>query len=78
MLTLPKVFLTLCISSITRELPGNVPFDTKVSLIASFQKEWPDVKDLCFEEVRGYMLDVLRECIAEKFERYSYLQSRVR
>jgi len=63
--------------SITRELPGNVPFDTKVSLIDSFQETWQTMKDTCFDNIREYMLETLCECITKTFKRYGNLQSHV-
>ena len=66
------------IRSITRELPDNIPFEAKVSLIESFQRSWKTATMTCFHRVRDSTLKILVEIISKQFERYSNLQSHLR
>ncbi|KAJ7735808.1 P-loop containing nucleoside triphosphate hydrolase protein [Mycena metata] len=63
--------------SITRELPGNIPFSAKKSLITAFQSTWLDCAAHCFNLVKHSMLALLMRCIGEKFGRYELLQARL-
>ncbi|KAA1467040.1 hypothetical protein DENSPDRAFT_926310 [Dentipellis sp. KUC8613] len=64
--------------SITRELPNNVPFPAKVTLIAQSQGRWPSAADACFTRVERNVLRILLKCVAVKFGRWEYLHSHVR
>ncbi|KAJ7185818.1 P-loop containing nucleoside triphosphate hydrolase protein [Mycena filopes] len=63
--------------SITRELPGNIPFSAKKSLITAFQQTWLTCAADCFNLVKTSMLALLMRCIGEKFGRYELLQTRL-
>ncbi|KAF7360121.1 hypothetical protein MVEN_00740500 [Mycena venus] len=68
--------------SITRELPGNIPFSAKKTLITAFQNTWltcaVDCFNRSFESVKHSMLALLMRCIDEKFGRYEHLQARLK
>jgi hypothetical protein len=64
--------------SITRELPDNIPFEAKVSLIESFQRSWGPATKTCFHRVRDATLKTLYEVINKQFERYVNLQNQLR
>ncbi|KAJ7037326.1 P-loop containing nucleoside triphosphate hydrolase protein [Mycena alexandri] len=64
--------------SITRELPGNIPFSAKKTLITSFQHTWLACARDCFNAVKKSMLALLMRCIDEKFGRYELLQTRLK
>ncbi|KAJ6582935.1 P-loop containing nucleoside triphosphate hydrolase protein [Mycena vulgaris] len=64
--------------SITRELPGNIPFSSKKSLITAFQQSWLTSAAACFDSVKHAMLALLMRCIDEKFGRYELLQTRMK
>ncbi|KAF9066275.1 P-loop containing nucleoside triphosphate hydrolase protein [Rhodocollybia butyracea] len=53
--------------SLTRELPNNVPYDAKASLIVQFQKTWPKAVDTCFESVEAATLAILFKMIDSHF-----------
>ncbi|KAJ7143314.1 P-loop containing nucleoside triphosphate hydrolase protein [Mycena crocata] len=65
-------------TSITRELPGNIPFSSKKSLITAFQQTWVKAAAACFDLVKQSMLALLMRCVDEKFGRYELLQSRLK
>ncbi|KAI0650981.1 P-loop containing nucleoside triphosphate hydrolase protein [Trametes meyenii] len=62
-------------ASVTRELPGNVPYAAKVALIRAFQDDWVDTALACFEEVLGMFKDAVAEAVREVFERYANLKA---
>ncbi|KAJ6557932.1 P-loop containing nucleoside triphosphate hydrolase protein [Mycena capillaripes] len=64
--------------SITRELPGNIPFSAKKSLITAFQQTWLTCAVDCFALVKHSMLALLMRCIDERFGRYEALQTRLK
>ncbi|TFY75946.1 hypothetical protein EWM64_g8066 [Hericium alpestre] len=64
--------------SITRELPNNVPFMAKVVLIDRFQETWAAAATVCFDEVRQEMVDILLDCVANRFGRWDQLHAQVR
>ncbi|KAJ6614595.1 P-loop containing nucleoside triphosphate hydrolase protein [Mycena sp. CBHHK59/15] len=64
--------------SITRQLPGNIPFEAKKSLITAFQQTWLSSTVECFDSVKYAMLALLMRCIDERFGRYELLQRRLK
>ncbi|KAJ3722601.1 P-loop containing nucleoside triphosphate hydrolase protein [Lentinula raphanica] len=64
--------------SLTRELPNNVPYESKASLIVRFQTTWPEAVDECFEAVEAATLKVLQDMIERYFGRFNLLQSHIR
>ncbi|KAJ7915221.1 hypothetical protein B0H13DRAFT_1610747, partial [Mycena leptocephala] len=71
--------LTSCVHrSITRELPGNIPFSAKKTLITAFQHTWLACARDCFNAVKQSMVALLMRCIDEKFGRYELLQTRLK
>ncbi|KAF7351392.1 hypothetical protein MSAN_01570900 [Mycena sanguinolenta] len=64
--------------SITRELPGNIPFSAKKTLITAFQQTWYACAAECFNTVKQSMLALLIRCIDEKFGRYNLLRKRLK
>ncbi|KIJ68612.1 hypothetical protein HYDPIDRAFT_106826 [Hydnomerulius pinastri MD-312] len=63
--------------SVTRELPDNVPFQSKVTLIQDFQRTWEASAIRCLNEVRGSMLAALCASIEEQFSRHEHLRRHV-
>ncbi|KAK7044850.1 P-loop containing nucleoside triphosphate hydrolase protein [Favolaschia claudopus] len=63
--------------SITRELPGNIPFSAKKTLIAAFQSTWLACAVKCFDSVKESMFSLLMRCINDQFGRYSRLQNKL-
>ncbi|KAK6964722.1 hypothetical protein R3P38DRAFT_3157156 [Favolaschia claudopus] len=63
--------------SITRELPGNIPFSAKKTLIAAFQSTWLGCAVKCFDSVKESMFSLLMRCINDQFGRYSRLQNKL-
>lgn len=59
----------------TRELPGNVPYAAKVSLIQTFQQGWEEIAKECFEEVQEIFKDTVADVIHDEFDRYSNLKA---
>ncbi|KAJ3866155.1 P-loop containing nucleoside triphosphate hydrolase protein [Lentinula novae-zelandiae] len=64
--------------SLTRELPNNVPYEAKASLMARFQESWPKAVDDCFRSVESDTLAVLTKMIEKHFGRFSLLQSQMK
>ncbi|KAE9397400.1 P-loop containing nucleoside triphosphate hydrolase protein, partial [Gymnopus androsaceus JB14] len=64
--------------SITRELPNNVPYEAKASLIVRFQATWPKAVDECFQRVEDVTLKLLFKLVEERFGRFALLQSHIR
>ncbi|KAJ7099999.1 P-loop containing nucleoside triphosphate hydrolase protein [Mycena belliarum] len=73
---LPDIRLHIA-KSITRELPGNIPFSAKKSLITAFQHSWLKFVKDCFDAVKHAMLALLMRCIDDKFGRYELLKTRM-
>ncbi|KAG7448030.1 P-loop containing nucleoside triphosphate hydrolase protein [Guyanagaster necrorhizus] len=65
-------------SSLTRELPNNVPFEAKVELINAFQATWHVSVMNCFNRVQGCTYEVLIKCIEKDFSRYVILQGHLK
>lgn len=65
-------------SCVTRELPNNVPYAAKRSLIHRFQETWPQVAQNCFEEVRIIFQGVLEELSHSHFGSYDTLKAAAR
>ena len=65
-------------SSITRELPGNVPYAAKLSLFRGFQDSWEGSALSCFERVQEVFQAALSALIQKYFERYGNLMATVR
>lgn len=63
--------------AVTRELPDNVPYAVKVSLIQQSQATWEALSQACFERVRGTFQGVLDELVNKLFARYDRLRSRM-
>ncbi|KAH7912598.1 P-loop containing nucleoside triphosphate hydrolase protein [Hygrophoropsis aurantiaca] len=61
--------------SITRELPDNIPFQSKVSLIDAFQETWGIAAKECAEKVCSSLQTFLLESIKQTFGRYDNLQN---
>ena len=61
----------------TRELPNNVPYAAKMSLIHNFQQCWERVVIDCFEEVHQAFKVVLNDLAARYFGRYDVLKAAV-
>ena len=59
----------------TRELPNNVPYAAKRSLIRSFQQSWEAAAMTCFEEVHRVFKEVLENLARRHFERYTTLHA---
>ncbi|KAF8162470.1 P-loop containing nucleoside triphosphate hydrolase protein [Mycena galopus ATCC 62051] len=74
---LPDIRLHIA-RSITRELPGNIPFSAKKTLITAFQQTWLACAVNCFNSVKQSMLALLMRCVDEKFGRYLPLQKRLK
>lgn len=64
-------------SSITRELPYNVPFPAKLTLIQSFQTEWPEEVRECLDQVQKVLREVVVDSVNRKFGRWEGLKRRV-
>ena len=64
--------------AVTRELPNNIPYPAKRSLIQDFQNSWGTHMMRCFERVQANFKNVLGELIRERFERFHHLKGIVR
>ncbi|KAJ3559507.1 hypothetical protein NM688_g311 [Phlebia brevispora] len=58
-------------SSLTRQLPYNVPFEAKVSLIERIFKEWDQYSTKCFDLVHNATLEEVKDLIDLRFGRYT-------
>lgn len=63
--------------SITRELPDDVPFPCKVTLIKSYQGAWSGLAKTCFKSVKESTLNCLTMQVEEKFGPYTALKNRI-
>lgn len=63
--------------SLTRELPGDVPFGAKVTLMLQFQATWKDLAKTCFSEVRSVMSIVLTKCLEQIIGRFHLLHGQL-
>ncbi|THH28158.1 hypothetical protein EUX98_g6029 [Antrodiella citrinella] len=64
-------------SSITRELPHNVPYSAKVSLIQKYQADWRTFTDKCFNSVCASFERSLVSLIGYQLERFETLRASV-
>lgn len=64
--------------SVTRELPGNIPYEAKVKLIQAYQTAWKRHVQSCFDAVRANIRSTLDEFIKSHFGRYLRLASQMR
>ncbi|KAM5536973.1 hypothetical protein V8D89_009302 [Ganoderma adspersum] len=62
-------------SSITRELPNNVPYSAKRSFIFDFQVSWEQEAMACFQMVHEAFKDTLAELMKQMFERFANLRA---
>ncbi|EKM52205.1 uncharacterized protein PHACADRAFT_198273 [Phanerochaete carnosa HHB-10118-sp] len=63
--------------SLGKELPGNVPYGAKVSLIRNFKVFWEIDTRKCFQDVMRAFEETLSRLIQQHFERYHELKSRL-
>ncbi|KAI0350447.1 hypothetical protein OH77DRAFT_1430922 [Trametes cingulata] len=61
-------------ASVTRELPNNIPYPAKRSLIHEYQKTWEMHARACFEGVQAAFKKSLSHSIRERFERFHHLR----
>ncbi|KAI0820102.1 P-loop containing nucleoside triphosphate hydrolase protein [Trametes gibbosa] len=61
-------------ASVTRELPNNIPYPAKRSLIEDFQETWTAQTMVCFERVEKEFKTCLMELVRNRFERFSHLK----
>ncbi|KAF4597337.1 ASTRA complex subunit [Pleurotus pulmonarius] len=73
-----KEGLLLYTKSITRQLPGNVPFSTKVALIQKYQDKWSSFVDQCFDKVQTKYAGFLSRLIEQHFVRHASLVQRLK
>ena len=59
--------LTMCASSLTRQLPFNTPFSAKVALIEKIFESWEDHCSVCFITVYEATIDELHDLSQKHF-----------
>ncbi|PIL25641.1 transporter [Ganoderma sinense ZZ0214-1] len=64
-------------ASITRQLPHNIPYAAKESLIRAFQETWEGSVAQCFEDVQKAFQDTLTAMIELHFAQYNNLKGAV-
>ncbi|KAA1467041.1 hypothetical protein DENSPDRAFT_66992 [Dentipellis sp. KUC8613] len=64
--------------SITRELPNNVPFAVKSSLIREYQEKWPYAANLCLGRVLQDVNRVMMDCVERNLGRWDNLRTHAR
>ncbi|KAI8996213.1 P-loop containing nucleoside triphosphate hydrolase protein [Trametes punicea] len=64
-------------AAVTRELPNNIPYPAKRSLIQEFQKSWAMHTMACFERVQTNFKTHLVELIRSRFERFNHLKGAI-
>lgn len=62
----------------TRELPNNVPFQAKLTLITAAQSTWQASVQTSFEKVFEAMVRLLIGCLENHFRRHELLQSHLK
>ncbi|TFK89209.1 hypothetical protein K466DRAFT_597995 [Polyporus arcularius HHB13444] len=62
-------------SHVTRELPNNVPYAAKISLIIDFQRGWEQSTLRCFEAIQRTVDQFLTRHIDQQFQRYGNLKA---
>ncbi|KAL0952897.1 hypothetical protein HGRIS_007115 [Hohenbuehelia grisea] len=60
--------------SISRELPKNIPFQAKATLISAFQNNWPSAAIECFNEVQEATTAILLMTLGRHFDQYVALK----
>ncbi|KAI1791428.1 P-loop containing nucleoside triphosphate hydrolase protein [Ganoderma leucocontextum] len=65
-------------ASVTRELPGNVPYAAKLSLFQAFQHFWEVSATSCFDQVQEVFQATLSALLQKHFERYGNLMAIVK
>ncbi|KAJ3784740.1 P-loop containing nucleoside triphosphate hydrolase protein [Lentinula aff. detonsa] len=63
---------------LARELPNNIPYEAKASLILRFQTSWPEAVDDCFRGVETDTLKILIKMIEQYFGRFTLLHSHMK
>ncbi|KAH9843658.1 P-loop containing nucleoside triphosphate hydrolase protein [Rhodofomes roseus] len=63
--------------STTRELPFNVPYPAKTTLIRRFQKTWEDECISCFENIQRHFRLTLSQLINRRFQRFKNLAGKI-
>lgn len=66
------------LSSLTRQLPFNIPFSAKAGLIEQCFEDWPLYSTTCFSTVYSAFEDVVNPLISQEFGRFGGLEERVR
>ncbi|KAI0759256.1 P-loop containing nucleoside triphosphate hydrolase protein [Trametes elegans] len=61
-------------TSVTRELPGNVPYSAKLSLIQTFQRGWEDAALECFSDVQTVFKAAVTDMVRADFDGYGNLK----
>ncbi|KAI9058588.1 hypothetical protein FKP32DRAFT_1761416 [Trametes sanguinea] len=61
--------------SVTRELPGNVPYSVKISLIRAFQRDWENAAMDLFQSVQATLKDAIMQYVRQTFDRHSGLNA---
>lgn len=64
--------------SLGKELPGNVPYGAKVSMIRDFQASWELDSRKCFDDVFRAFNNALSRLVQDRFDRYESLRFHVR
>ncbi|KAI0027599.1 P-loop containing nucleoside triphosphate hydrolase protein [Vararia minispora EC-137] len=64
--------------SLSRQLPGNVPFDAKHALIVDFQNSWTDSANKCLTNVVALTKRALLACVDAHFSQWTLLRNHVR
>ncbi|KAA1467036.1 P-loop containing nucleoside triphosphate hydrolase protein [Dentipellis sp. KUC8613] len=64
--------------SITRELPNNVPFAVKSSLVREFQGQWAHAADMCLDRVLRDVNSALLQCVDHTLGRWDSLRTHAR
>jgi hypothetical protein len=72
------IYGRLVLRSITRELPGKVPFEVNVSLIKAFQSTWELSTNSCLDQVQLSLLKTLHDCVRDTFHPYETLQNHLK
>jgi len=57
-------------SAITRELPGNVPWDVKLELIEKVLKPWEEITLNAFDAVKPLVQQIVQGLVNQIFGRY--------
>lgn len=63
--------------SLSRELPTNVPYASKVTLIETFQDSWEQDSRECFDEVYRSFEHTLLSLASDRFKQYDHLHNNI-